>query len=464
MNGGLATEVAKILVLTLALASSMVAQSPGFGGGASADPFSMMGSTGSTASSSGWRPWLSVNGNYVRSLSVSQQVSANAPAVGTGSGGVGGYKAWGTKRLAGGYTGSVAYNSTSSPNLPLWRPTQTANLGYSQQVNQRVMISISQMGGLSYGGYGVASGFGIIGLPGTSNSYGAGGNGDASAAFGNPGINGLVDNEVFNGRSLFYAANGSINYLFTNRFAVSGSGSFSTVRRDTGLRGTTSASGSAQVSYRLSQRLTINGGSTYTTNTYKDYFGDVRALFHSGGITYQVSPTIGLSVSAGGGQIKSRFIGLIELPPEVAAIIGVPGSLQVTETSTWSPSYNFSVTKQAEFGSFMAGVSRGFSMGNGVVMAGVRDLAVLTFSRALTQRVGLSLLSSAARTSGRVGVLAATETVQGGTSLSFRLVQGLSLGVNTGIRYVGVPSKSHRSDLYVGAGLSWSPGERPFTF
>ncbi len=424
----------------------------------------MLGSTASTASSSGWRPWLSVNGNYVKPLTASQQLSAHAPAVGTGSGGVGGYKAWGTKRLAGGYTGSVSYNSTSTPNLPMWRPTQTANLGYSQQVNQRVMISISQMGGISYGGYGVASGFGISGLPGTSSSYGAGGYSDASSAFGDPGINGLVDNEIFNGRSLFYAANGSINYLFTNRFAVSGTGSFSTVRRDTGLRGTTSVSGSAQVSYRLSQRATLNGGSTYSTNTYKDYFGNVRALFHSGGFSYQISPTIGLNVAAGGGQIRSRFIGMVELPPEVAAILGVPGSLQVTESSSWSPSYNFTVTKRAEFGSFMMGISRGFSMGNGVVMAGVRDLAVMTFSRPLTPRIGLSLLTSAARTSGRVGVFAATETVQGGTSLSFRLVSGMSLGLNAGMRYVGVPSQYRRSDPYIGGGPSWSPGEQPFTF
>ena len=454
----------KLFILVLALACSVFAQSGGFGGGASADPFSMMGATAGTATSSGWRPWLSLNGNYVRPLSGNNQLAAHAPAVGTGSGGIGGNKAWGTKRLAGGYTGSVSYNTVSSRSIPKWRPTQTANISYSQQVNQRVMVSLSQMGGISYGGYGVASGFGVNGLPGTSSSYGAGGFGDGSGAFGDPAINGIVDNEIFNGRSLFYVTHGSLNYLISNRFAVSGSGSFSTVRRNQGIRGTTSLSGTAQLSYRLNERATLMGGSTYTTNRYRDLFGSVHALFHTVGISYQLSPTLGISVAAGGGQIRSKFIGLVQLPPEVAALLGVSGELQVGESSSWSPSYNFSISKRAEFGSFTGGVSRGYSMGNGVVMAGVRDLAVLTFSRAVTPKIGVSLLASAARSSGRIGVFAATETVQGGANVSFRLGGGFNFGLNTGLRYVGIPSLSHRSDLYVGGGLSWSPGERPFTF
>jgi hypothetical protein len=448
----------------LATACSASAQTGGFGGGAAADPFSMPGVASGSAVSSSLRPWLSVNGSYGNNLNSSQQLTSLAPSAASGSAGISGSKNWAMKSLAGGYSGSISYNPNSTSSLPKWRPAQVANLSYSQQVSQRVKFSLSQMGGLSYGGYGVASSYGINGVPGTSGSYVTGGGSDGTASFGDPGINGIVDNELFNGRSVFYSGIGSVSYLMTNRLAISGSGSASIVRRDQGIRGTTSYLGSGRISYRLSQRITVGGGSAYTTSNYTGFFGNVRSLFHNGGIGYQVNPTTTVSVDAGAGQITSKFVGQVALPPEIAEIIGGSGILQVQENTSWSPAYSFSLMKRAQFGTFMAGVSRGFSTGNGLVAAGVRDMALLSFNRSLSQRVGFGLNGSASRMSDRVGVFSATETAQAGVNLSYRIVSGLSLTTSGGARYVGVPSRSHRSDIYVGIGLSWTPGELPFSF
>lgn len=456
-------QVLRLFALALALLSTILAQGGGFGSGSATNPFSTADSTRGSGPSAGWRPWVTVNGNYVGSIKTSLGLADFSSAQGSASGGVGGSKQWGTRSLAGGYTASVSYNPASS-QIAKWRPTQVANLSYGQQISQRLKFSLSQLGGMSYGGYGVAAGFGITGVPGTASPYGAGGLGSGSEIFGDPSQNGIVDGEVFDGRTRFYTANGSLSYLFSERLALSFSGGGNLVRRSQGLQGNTSYHGSVSLDYRLTRRAAVMAGSSYSTNTYNGYFGSVRSLFHNVGVGYQISPTIDLSVQGGAGQIVSTFIGVVALPPEVAEILGVSGSLAVQETRSWSPSYNINITKRAQFGSFMAGISRGFTPGNGVVMAGVRDIAVVGFSRIVSSRIGVGLTSSATHYSGRVGVLASTESAQAGANVSIRIISGLSLGINCGARYVGVPSQSHRSDVFFGGGFSWAPGERPFTF
>jgi hypothetical protein len=410
------------------------------------------------------RPWFSVNGAYSRSLNLPPEAIDRRPPTAAGSAGIGGYRKWGMKRLGGGYTGSVSYTPVSAPGYPKWRPTQAANLTYAQQVTQRVSYTLSAMGGLSYGGFGYASGFGVAGVPGNSLSYGPGGLSDVSSSFGDPGINGVVDNEIFNGRSVFLASGASLNYMFSRRLALTVSGRFSSVRRNQGIRGSQSVGGDAQLSYRLNAKATLTAGSSYTTNRYIDLFGGVQGLFHTAGINYAISPTLNVGVSGGAGQVRSSFIGAVALPPEVAAILGVGASLQVLETSAWSPSYSGTITKQSQLGIFTLAAGRGFSMGNGVVMGGVRDTAVLNFSRAISPRIGFSLSAAGARSVGQVGVTSVTETLQGGANLNYRLVGGFGLGLSGGVRYLGVPSSYHRKDAYVGLGLTWSPGDRPFTF
>ena len=445
-------------VLLLATACSAWAQSGGFGAGAAADPFAVTGAASGMATS-GWRPWLSVNGNYVTTVNDSQQLGDLAPATATGGGGLGGFKNWNRKTLAYGYNGTVAYNPSSS-NLSKWRPTQVATLSYAQQVSQRLKFSLSQLGGLTYGGYGVASAYGANGIPGSSGSGTLG----ADGSFGDPGINNAVDNEIFNGRSVFYLGTGSLSYLFSDRLAVTFSGGANLIRRNQGIRGTDMYNGAAELRYRLSRRATIGTGATYSASSYSNLFGNVKALFGHFGMVYQINASTSINLDGGVGKITSTFIGSVPLPPEIAEIIGASGLLVVQQTDSWSPSYNVTFTKRTQFGSFMAGANRGFSVGNGLVMAGIRDMAVVTFTRPLTPRIGVGINGSATHMSGRVGTFGSTETAQTGGNCSFRLVRGLNATANAGIRYVGVPSRSHRSDLFVGGGLVWSPGEQPFTF
>lgn len=460
-----------LLGASLLLCAPIWAQVSGVGGfGGSPLGQSGMDPNAASAMNVGFMPWLSVNGIYTHRLGV---IGVNDKAdrmTGTFSGGIGGSKLWRDGQMEAGYTGSGNYNNSyglGSYN-PKWRQTHVGNFSFAKDLTQRWQVGLGAMAGLSDGGYGVGSAFGSTGVPGLGGGFGFGASpgsslgGDGSLS--DPSQNGLVDSEVLNARVKFSSTRGAVAYRLTERFSVNGSGSASFARRDRNLSGLNSFSGGGGFNYQLTQRTQIGATYTHSNLDYVGLFGGIRYDVAQFGFQKDVTQHLAVSMQAGGARLDSTFIGVTALPPDLAALLGVSGTLEQMKTRNFAVAGRFQLTYTGNNSSFTAGYNRGVVPGNGVLYTSVRDVALLGYGRKISQNFGINFIASYTRLSGKVAVMKVTETAQGGAMASYRLFKGISFTGQGGYRYTAISGVQQLRDVYAGVGLAWRPGDAVFVF
>ena len=423
------------------------------------------GGSTTQAADSGFQPWLSVNGTYTHYLDKTpSEVSYGGLQPGF-AGGISGWKNWNQKKFEAGYTGSVNGVSNSNSGAD-WTQNHTVMLSYSQQVNQKASFGFTQVGGYTHGGYGYGSAYGITGVPGLSSSFGPGfaASGASNGDFGDVSNNGVVSGELLSTLSKFSLSSASVSYMLNQRWMVSGMGGVSFVRRSGQQYSQDSFQGGGGISYRLTRKSQIGGEYMQQNSRYSNLFGGVSSQSAMLNFQTQLSQTVTVSVGGGTGLIRSDFVGPVPIDPSLAELLGTTTVLQATQIRFLTPYYSASVSKQFERGSFSASAGRGSSAGNGVVMAGVQDTAIVTYSRTLNERIGTSWFGSYNRLSGRVATLAVTQTAQTGGMFSLRVFRSVSFTCQGGFRYQSIATSPRRRDLFAGFGLAWSPGDHPFIF
>lgn len=440
----------------------------GFGG----SPIGQNGADPNAASAmnAGFLPWLSANGIYTHRLGEIRPNDKADRVTGTFSGGIGGSKAWRNSQLQAGYMGSGSYNSSYglTSAVSKWRQTHVVNVAFAKDLTQRWQTAFSQIGGLSDGGYGVGSAFGATGVPGLSGGFGFGSSpgsslgGDGSLS--DPSQNGLVDSDVLNARAKFSSTRAALAYRLTERLSVNGTGNASFVRRNRNLSGLNAFSGGGGVNYQLTQHTQIGANYLHTNLDYVGLFGGIRYDVAQVGMQKSFSQHLSMIFQVGGARLNSTFIGVTALPDDLAALLGVSGTLEVQKRRNLAVSGRFQLSYSAKDSNFTAGYNRGMVPGNGVLYTSVRDVALLGYGRKISQNVGINFFASYSRLSGKVVVLRVTQTAQGGAMASYRLFKGVSLTGQGGYRYTAISGVQQLRDVYAGVGLAWRPGDAVFVF
>ncbi len=417
------------------------------------------------AASEGFRPWLSVNGLYRRDLdsgTAGQSVGQFYPSF---SGGLSGWKNWRTRKLTGSYSGSGTHrNGTFAGQDNTWTQSHTGTLLYEEQLNRQWSVGASQLGGLTYGGFGYGSAFGVIGTPGLTSGSGPGSSSDPNSGLGDFAGNGVVDGELIASQTKFSISSASVNYLATQRLAFTAAGGAALVRRGSQQYSQNNFQGSGKLAYQLSERAQIGGYYVYGAYRYPSRFGGINSQSAALSLLLQLSPSRMISASAGAGMMNSEFVGQVAIDPALAALLGGASLLEVKKARFFIPSFQFSFVQELPKGSFSVGAARGFNAGNGILMAGVRDSFSAAYSRPLNSRIGLTAATSYQRLSGRIGTIGVTEGIQGGMLVSVRMVGSLSFTAQAGGRYLSVTTQPRRREVLAGFGLAWMPGGEPFTF
>lgn len=212
------------------------------------------------SASEGFRPWLSVNGLYRRDVDSTLSGQAAGQFYPSLSGGLSGWKSWRTRKLAGSYSGSGTHrNGVFAGQGNTWTQSHTGTLLYEEQLNRQWSVGASQLGGITYGGFGYGSAFGVTGTPGLSSGASPGGSsGSNPSGVGDFAGNGVVDGELIASQTKFSVSSSNVNYLVTQRLAFTASGGVALVRRGSQQFSQDNFQGSGKLAYQLNDRAQID--------------------------------------------------------------------------------------------------------------------------------------------------------------------------------------------------------------
>lgn len=424
------------------------------------------------------RPWVSATGVY-RKVFSSDDAQQSISAFSTGryggsiSGGVGGSKLWRRTMLTGGYSLNGSYYQSTegtADNGPIWRSGQVGVLGISHMFTPRLMASFSQLAGTAHSGYGFG-GFGFGGFggrtplgPSTNTSNLA----QSIPGLGDPSVNGLVDDEVFDRRTTFYSSNAGVSYLLNRDWYVGGSANYSLIRREDILVDSNVVGGGAFLGRSIGPRMRVSMSYNISRLDYRQAFRNT--LVQGGGVAlfYQLTRNSAIQAGVGVNNLYSNYIGTVVLPPEIADLLGVPTTLEVQETRYLAPGGFLEYSINTRAGRFAIYGSRGISGGNGASLAGDRTIAAAAYSYAFNERVG----TNASFTYGYTRTILATrnsfESYSSSGSVGVRLFWKMHGIATAGYRSVVLPEAStyqgRNNQFFASIGLAWSPGDHPLVF
>lgn len=383
----------------------------------------------------------------------------------SGMAGISGGRSWERTSLGFSYTAGIMRNPYLYTEKN-WTQTHAGALTLNHAFTSRLTVTVSEMAGTSIGG---SNGFGLGGVMGSMFGLGSlsnfdyGGNASFVSA-GNYLQNGLVDGELFNRRVNFSATTGGLSYRLTERWFVTATGTGAFVRRDGSLFGNDSQSVSGQLGYIIDSRSEAGVAYTQFWNQTTNLFGGVRARAANLFYTRRLPRRSSLSVMGGGVEIRSNFVGTVPVPAEIAELTGQAASFEVRKVQYFSAGFGGAFSQRYQTSSLNVAVNRGFSPGNGVLLAGVRDMAFLSYSMFENHRVGLQALGTAARTSSSLTSIRRSSYYSAGLGTSFRIYRQLLTSISAGYREARISGAREGRSVYLSVGLIWSPREFAFPF
>ncbi len=408
-----------------------------------------------------FRPWLSANGFYSQALGQPAAEGIRRDFRGYGAaGGLSGARQWERTALAGFYTAN--YQRSMGARI-VQGASQVGGLSVSHQATERVGLFATQFVGSSLGGFGYGAPAGLFGGWGIAGAALIPEAGLLGMSVADLAGNELVDNEVFSTRVNFYGTSGGVSYRPTMRWSMSGGAQAAFVRRKgRGLQDLNTAGLFGGTSYRVSQRTAIGGNYGWSQFSYPNLFGDNQGQSVSVFLQHQVSPQTTVGVGIGGFRMDTKFLGAVDVDPEIAALLGVRTQLEVQRRTFYGWQGSAMVSRRWREWGMSAAYLRGVNPGNGVMLASKRD----------------SVFGSVARSFGRVsvgafggyfrwrGLIQESRLDSGafGASTGLRLAGDVFLGLNAGQSAFKSPATEWRWQRYVSAHLTWSPSGAAFRF
>jgi hypothetical protein len=457
------------LIFLAGMSIPMAAQ-VGFGGmgglgGSSALP---QPGDGGRNSGIGISPFVSVMGTYNHFIGLtSGQTFFGRENTWSGSGvaGVTGTKQWEHSSLGVGLVGGASYYPYSPTK---WTQNYLGRIAFSQMVSPRLAFSVQEIGGTSIGGYGMGAGFGGFGGMGSLGGFGIGsmafGPGIGAAGMGSTGQNGVVDTEIFNSRTTFSATTAGLNYRLTERWTASVFGGAAFVDRQNGLFSNNWELASGQLTYQIDARSQVGVVYQYSWLQYPNAFGNVRSQI--GGVTYQnqLNRRTKIGLFAGALEIRSTYIGVVQVSPEIAELLGTTTSYQIQDTQRYSGSFGATIGQSYQRSNWSIIYWRGLTPGNGLALAGIRDMISATYGILGPSNWNFYLSGMATKQDSVVGLNRQTYNYQAVAGASRRLFWNIFGTMNGGWRVVQFTGQPRSEGLFASAGLSWSPREGGFVF
>jgi len=441
----------------------------GFGSGRT-NAANVSAQPGDNPSGIGISPFVGVSGTYNRELGDLNNNEGTfygraATWGASGYAGVTGEKNWSHTALGFGYTFAGNYWPYSQSKFT---QNHVVHLGVSHIATPRLSFSANQFAGTTIGGYGYGAGFAGVGGFGGFSSFGLGSLGSGAGlglgGLGSLNQNGIVDSEVVNARTNFYGGVGEVSYRLSERWTASAAAGVSFVRRSHSLFGNDWLYAGGELAYSIDARSQIGFIYQHSWMNYPNYFGEV--LGQVAGVEYsrQLSTRTMFSVFVGGLAVRSTFVGTVPIDPEIAALLGTSTTYSIQKVQYYSSSFGGHFVTSRGRNSYSASAYRGISPGNGLLLAGVRDVATLNYGYSGNGKIGFSLGASAIRDNGVVGVRKAALNYTVYAATGYRLFNQIFWHISAGWRNQQFSGQPDRQAVFASTGFTWSPRENLFHF
>jgi hypothetical protein len=237
--------------------------------------------------------------------------------------------------------------------------SQGLSLGLSHQLTRHISISLRESAGL------------FTQFPPATVSL------NSSVPF-DPSQSQIPTTDFYDNRTIYDSTQVGVNIQASSRlsFSISG-GIFDTIRRSSALYGATGESGSADVQYRLSRKLTFGGTYGYSHYSYTGSAGG--AQIHSVGLeaSERFSRLVEFSAFAGASRVSSSFQQTVPIDPAILAILCPPTLVTVCPLTAgtvvnnnvfWGPNFGIRLSRTFQRGTVYFSAGESITPGNGLFL------------------------------------------------------------------------------------------------
>lgn len=275
----------------------------------------------------------------------------------------------------------------------------------------------------------------------------------------------LTEGELFDSRVHVAAASGRVVYQRSARLSLSAGSSGFTARRHTAaLVGVTGYSAVGDIAYRLSRYQTLGVDYSFIHYDFQRVFGDTDANGISLNYGAQMGRNWTLALRAGGHRVEVSRLERVALDPVIAAIVGQRAAITTSYRKVYHPRLEGRLARRYRRGSLSFHYERGLTPGNGLYLTSSVERGGVSASYRGTRRATFSVHASAHQYRALVQDLGKYRSYWAGAGMNYRLGRGLSLSFNAGARQHAIrDSQYDRLSYRVSAGLTFSPGELPFS-
>jgi hypothetical protein len=274
--------------------------------------------------------------------------------------------------------------------------------------------------------------------------------------------------QLFNNSALYTSTGGDLVYQKTARLSFDIGATGFTVHRDsTALYGTVGSEARADVTYRLTRRITVGTYYNFTQYDFTRAFGNSKINTIGTVLSYAFARGTELRLRVGGSQLQTIGVGQVVIDPSLAAILGYSVGPVAISAKNYVPDLSGELKRNFHNGAGSISVVQSVSPGNGLILTSRRRSAYAHYDfngvRRYTFSAGAgydSLNTLGFDTFGGNG--GNYSSASGRVGVTRVLSEGFQAVCFAEYRHYDTPGLNLlRNSFHLSLGISWSPGERP---
>jgi hypothetical protein len=286
--------------------------------------------------------------------------------------------------------------------------------------------------------------------------------GFAAPAFGDLSRFGVPLNDILDVRTYFMQAEASVVHQRSARLSFdAGLGAFFVKRAGFNLVNSQGYRATGGFNYRITRRTMAGGFYQWMNFSYPKLLAASHINGMGGRVERRISASWTASLMAGAFLIRSTGVQQVQLPPEVAEILGRPTGPVFFRRSFWAPLIDAEAAWLQDRGRLSIGVSSVVVPGNGIYLTSSRDNVRVGYSYAGTRRLSMGMNAGYWRLRSQSLQLSSLRGWTVGGGMNYRLAAGVGLMAQVDRRTFTSATAPNRSGWALSVGLSFNPSRFP---